>query len=136
MIPTVLFLESVDPAALRLLPDREYHVLLPGHPVPDYERVRAIVTRGKEQVDRELIDRCPNLRVVVRCGVGVNNIDVEYATTRGVQVLNVPGVNAATVAEHTIGLMLMLVRASAAGPQAHVADVVPSPGPREAGRDG
>ena len=110
MIPTVLFLESVDPSALQLLPTKEFHVLLPGQPVSDYLHIRAVVTRGKERVDRELIDRCPDLRVVVRCGVGVNNIDVDYATTRGVQVLNVPGINAPTVAEHTIGLMLLLVR--------------------------
>lgn len=110
MMTTVLFLESVDPAALRLIPDGEFHVLLPGASVSDYTQVQAIVTRGKERVDRQLIDRCPGLRVIVRCGVGVNNIDVDYATTQRVQVLNVPGVNAATVAEHTIGLLLLLVR--------------------------
>ncbi|WP_420459022.1 2-hydroxyacid dehydrogenase [Neolewinella sp.] len=110
MKPTVLFLESVDPAAYTLLPSEDYGVILPGVESVDYGAVNAIVTRGKGEVDRPLIDRCPALRVIVRCGVGVNNIDVDYATTHGVQVLNVPGVNAATVAEHTLGLMLMLVR--------------------------
>ncbi len=110
MIPTVLFLETVDPSALRSLPDTDYHVWLPGQTVTDYGRVQAIITRGKARVDRELIDRCPALRLIVRCGVGVNNINVTYATTRRVLVLNVPGINAATVAEHTIGLLLLLVR--------------------------
>ena len=110
MKPTILFLESVDPAAYTLLPPEEYTVISPGTEPSDHGDVAAIVTRGKGEVDRPLIDRCPALKVIVRCGVGVNNIDVDYATTRGIQVLNVPGVNAATVAEHTLGLMLMLVR--------------------------
>ena len=110
MKPTVLFLESVDPEALALLSLDTYTVVLPGVEPAGYGQVQAIVTRGKGEVDRALIDRCPALRVIVRCGVGVNNIAVDYATTRGIQVLNVPGVNAATVAEHTLGLMLMLVR--------------------------
>ena len=110
MKPTILFLESVDPVAYSLLPPEEYAVILPGAEPSDHGEVAAIVTRGKGAVDRPLIDRCPALKVIVRCGVGVNNIDVDYATTRGIQVLNVPGVNAATVAEHTLGLMLLSVR--------------------------
>ena len=110
MQATVLFLEPVDPAALPLLPDGKFLLIPPGATPTDYGQVRGIVTRGKGQVDRALIDRCPALEVVVRCGVGVNNIDVAYASQRGVRVLNVPGVNAATVAEHTLGLLLLLVR--------------------------
>ena len=110
MKPTVFFLEAVDPAALKLLPAGEFLLVPPGSTPVDYHRVRAIVTRGKGQVDRALIDRCPALEVIVRCGVGVNNIDVPHATERKIAVLNVPGVNAATVAEHTLGLMLLLVR--------------------------
>ncbi|CAH1002509.1 Hydroxypyruvate reductase [Neolewinella maritima] len=110
MKPTILFLESIDPAAMSLLAPAAYDIVLPGSPLADYSNVQAIVTRGKGRVDRALIDRCPALRVIARCGVGLDAIDVDYATTRGVQVVNVPGANAATVAEHTLGLMLMLVR--------------------------
>lgn len=110
MKPTIVFLEAVDPAALKLLPAGEFLLVPPGSTPVDYHQVRAIVTRGKGQVDRALIDRCPALEVIVRCGVGVNNIDVPHATERKIAVLNVPGVNAATVAEHTLGLMLLLVR--------------------------
>ncbi len=110
MKPTILFLEPIDPEALALLPLDQYTVVLPGVTNPDYSGVRAIITRGKEQVDRPLIDQCPQLEVVVRCGVGVNNIAVAYATNRHIAVFNVPGINAATVVEHTLGLMLMLVR--------------------------
>ncbi|WP_116125507.1 2-hydroxyacid dehydrogenase [Lewinella sp. IMCC34183] len=110
MKPVVLILEPVDERAYALLPSDRFAVVRPGTAPADYAAVRAIVTRGKEVVDRGLIDRCPGLRVIVRNGVGVNNIDVEHATERGIQVLNVPGLNAATVAEHTVGLMLLLVR--------------------------
>lgn len=94
---------------MELIAADDYRIGLPSQEM-DGTRVRALVVRGGVQVDRALIDRCPQLQVVARCGVGVNNIDVDYCTERGIQVLNVPGVNAATVAEHTIGLMLMLVR--------------------------
>ncbi|MBB4080503.1 phosphoglycerate dehydrogenase-like enzyme [Lewinella aquimaris] len=110
MKPVVYILESVDERALSRLPTDRFTIVMPGEEPEDFAAVRAIVVRGKEQVDRALIDRCPHLSVIVRNGVGVNNIDVDYATARGIQVLNVPGANADTVAEHTIGLMLMLVR--------------------------
>ncbi|NJB85882.1 phosphoglycerate dehydrogenase-like enzyme [Lewinella marina] len=106
----VYLLEPVDERALKELPTERFEVIPAGDHPADFTAVRAIVVRGKEQVDRALIDRCPGLKVIVRNGVGVNNIDVDYATQRGVQVLNVPGLNAATVAEHTLGLMLLLVR--------------------------
>ncbi|MEM1358628.1 MAG: hydroxyacid dehydrogenase [Bacteroidota bacterium] len=72
--------------------------------------IHAIVTRGKGDVSRELLDLCPQLQVIARCGVGLDNVDVAYATTRGVKVVNAPGSNADTVAEHTLGLMLSLQR--------------------------
>ncbi len=72
--------------------------------------IRAIVTRGKGKVDAELIQACPNLRVIARCGVGLDNVDVKAASGKGVPVINAPGSNAATVAEHTLALMLMLQR--------------------------
>lgn len=110
MKPVVLILEPVDERAYDILPSDRFAVVRPGNSPADFADVQAIVTRGKEEVDREFIDRCPRLRVIVRNGVGVNNIDVDYATERNIQVLNVPGLNAATVAEHTLGLMLLLVR--------------------------
>ncbi len=72
--------------------------------------IRAIITRGKGRVDRELLDACPQLEVIARVGVGLDNVDVAYATEMGVRVINLPGSNAATVAEHTFGLMLSLQR--------------------------
>ena len=74
------------------------------------QTIDAIVTRGKGQVDRSLIEACRGLKVIARCGVGLDNVDVQAATEHGVQVLNAPGSNAATIAEHTLALMLMLQR--------------------------
>jgi D-3-phosphoglycerate dehydrogenase len=105
----VHFLETVDTAAHRLMEEANMAYSLPNSN-PDRTCVRALILRGGVKLDRQKIDRYPKLEVIARCGVGVNNIDVDYCTERGIQVINAPGVNAATVAEHTIGLMLLLVR--------------------------
>lgn len=72
--------------------------------------IHAAITRGKGQIDQHLMDGCPDLEVVARCGVGLDNVDVAEATARKIRVVNAPGSNAATIAEHTLALMLMLMR--------------------------
>jgi len=70
----------------------------------------ALVVRSAVQVDDALMAQAPKLRVVGRAGVGVDNIDADAATRRGIVVMNTPGANAVAVAELTIGLMLALAR--------------------------
>lgn len=70
----------------------------------------AIMTRGKGRVTAALLDACGGVRVAARCGVGLDNVDVPAASARGVKVLNLPGCNAKTMAEHTIMLMLAVGR--------------------------
>jgi len=70
----------------------------------------ALVVRSAVQVDDRLMEHAPKLRVIGRAGVGVDNIDAEAATRRGIVVMNTPGANAVAVAELTIGLMLALAR--------------------------
>jgi D-3-phosphoglycerate dehydrogenase len=70
----------------------------------------ALVVRSAVQVDDALLEHAPKLRVIGRAGVGVDNIDAEAATRRGIVVMNTPGANAVAVAELTIGLMLALAR--------------------------
>jgi D-3-phosphoglycerate dehydrogenase / 2-oxoglutarate reductase len=70
----------------------------------------ALVVRSAVQADDELMAAAPKLRVIGRAGVGVDNIDAEAATKRGIIVMNTPGANAIAVAELTIGLMLALGR--------------------------
>jgi len=68
------------------------------------------VVRSAVQADDALMASAPKLRVIGRAGVGVDNIDAEAATRRGIVVMNTPGANAVAVAELTIGLMLALAR--------------------------
>jgi len=61
-------------------------------------------------VDGAVIDAAPHLKLVQKIGVGVNTIDLEHAKARGVAVCNMPGTNSAAVAEHTLALMLAVLR--------------------------
>jgi len=70
----------------------------------------ALVVRSATRVTAELLAAAPRLRVVGRAGAGVDNIDVEACTRRGILVMNTPGSNAVSVAEHTFALLLSLAR--------------------------
>ncbi|HLW79468.1 MAG TPA: phosphoglycerate dehydrogenase [Terriglobia bacterium] len=70
----------------------------------------ALVVRSGTRVTAELLERATRLRVVGRAGVGVDNVDLDAATARGVVVMNTPGGNAVSVAEHTMALILALAR--------------------------
>lgn len=70
----------------------------------------ALVVRSATKVTPELLEKALRLRVVGRAGVGVDNIDLEEATRRGVLVMSTPGGNAVSVAEHTFALLLALAR--------------------------
>ncbi|MFM7677815.1 MAG: NAD(P)-dependent oxidoreductase, partial [Roseiflexaceae bacterium] len=76
----------------------------------------ALVVRSATKVDTELLTAGGKLRVVGRAGTGVDNIDVESATRRGIVVVNAPASNSVAVAELAIGLLLSLARHL---PQAH-----------------
>jgi D-3-phosphoglycerate dehydrogenase len=76
----------------------------------------AILIRSATQVDGDLLAKADRLRVVARAGVGVDNVDVDAATRRGVVVANAPQSNVITAAEHTMALLLALARNV---PQAH-----------------
>jgi D-3-phosphoglycerate dehydrogenase len=69
-----------------------------------------LLVRSETKVTAELLALAPDLRVIGRAGIGVDNIDVEAATQRGIAVLNTPGGNTISAAEHTVGLLLALVR--------------------------
>lgn len=75
--------------------------------IGEYE---GIVVRSETKVTREVIESGRRLRVIGRAGVGVDNIDLEAATERGIVVVNAPLGNTISAAEHTIGLMLALSR--------------------------
>src|SRR5213080_920335 len=70
----------------------------------------ALIVRSETRVTAPLMARAPNLRVVARAGTGVDTIDVPAATRRGIAVMNTPGANTVSAAEHAMGLLLGLVR--------------------------
>ncbi len=81
--------------------------------IPDYD---ALVVRSETKVTKAVIEAADNLKVIGRAGVGVDNIDVEAATKKGIIVLNAPEGNTIAATEHTMAMMLALARNI---PQAH-----------------
>jgi D-3-phosphoglycerate dehydrogenase / 2-oxoglutarate reductase len=78
----------------------------------------ALIVRSATKVTADVLAAAPRLRVVGRAGVGVDNVDVEAATRRGIVVANAPESNVVSAAEHTLGLLVALARNI---PQAHAA---------------
>lgn len=75
--------------------------------IADYD---AIVVRSRTKVRAPLIDKATNLKLIVRGGVGLDNIDVEYARSKGIEVRNTPAASSNSVAELTIGYLFALAR--------------------------
>jgi D-3-phosphoglycerate dehydrogenase len=116
MSKNILLLETIADEAMGLLETASDMNILIGFDEAslqkqiNYHSVDAIITRGKGQVRSALMDQLPNLKVISRCGVGLDNVDVAAATKRNIKVVNAPNSNADTIAEHTIALLLMLQR--------------------------
>lgn len=109
----IVVAEKIAPAALELLRAQPGWVVA----TPDKETLAGelanadgLLVRSAVFVDGAMMDKAPNLRVIGRAGVGVDNIDLDAATKHGICVMNTPGGNAIAVAEHTLALMLALAR--------------------------
>jgi D-3-phosphoglycerate dehydrogenase len=93
-----------------------------GRPAADLARdladADALLVRSATKVTKDLIAAAPRLRVIGRAGTGVDNIDVTAASGRGILVVNAPGANSISVAEHAMALMLALARMVPAADQA------------------
>ena len=109
----VLVADAVDVAAIETLRAEDAFDVVVSNP-QEYERhlgtAMALIVRSAVKVTADVMERAPRLRVIGRAGVGVDNIDCEEATKRGIVVMNTPGGNATAVAEHTLALMLSLAR--------------------------
>ncbi|MEV7729419.1 hydroxyacid dehydrogenase [Streptomyces sp. NPDC087917] len=110
----VLMVDPIHPDALRDLRLRHQVAL---HPKPTPARLvslvrtaDALVLRAGVRVTEEVIAAAPRLRTVIRAGVGLDNIDLTAAARAGVEVRNVPGGSADSVAELALGLMLAVCR--------------------------
>jgi D-3-phosphoglycerate dehydrogenase len=119
----VLVCDPVSPKGIELLKQRpEFKVTVLKERLPEAELlplvadVQAMVVRSETKVTRNVIEAAPRLRVVGRAGVGVDNVDTEAATQRGIVVMNTPGGNTISTAELTFSMLMALARKI---PQAH-----------------
>jgi D-3-phosphoglycerate dehydrogenase / 2-oxoglutarate reductase len=111
----IVLAEKVSPATLAVFAaeagwEVKTHDQLPDGLAAALAEADALVVRSAVQVDDALMEHAPKLRVIGRAGVGVDNIDAEAATRRGIVVMNTPGANAVAVAELTLCLMIALAR--------------------------
>jgi len=111
----IVLAEKVSPATLAVFAAEPGWEVLTHDQLPDglpaaLADADALVVRSAVQADDALMAHAPKLRVIGRAGVGVDNIDADAATRRGIVVMNTPGANAVAVAELTLGLMLAMAR--------------------------
>src|SRR5215472_3919100 len=109
----IVVAEKVAPSALAVFKEQsDWVVAAPEKDALNGELAEAdaLLVRSAVFVDGAMMDKAPKLRVIGRAGVGVDNIDLDAATKRGICVMNTPGGNAIAVAEHTLALMLALAR--------------------------
>ncbi len=69
-----------------------------------------VIVNGFGNIDKTIIDGCPNLQLIQQTGIGIDNVDVSYCTSKSIFVANVPLANAVSVAEHTLFLILYLAK--------------------------
>jgi D-3-phosphoglycerate dehydrogenase len=112
----VLVIDTVSPDGIAYLGARGFHVDQISSKLPTddlYERIvdyEAIITRSSTPVTADFVARARKLRILGRAGVGVDNIDVDACSRHGVVVVNAPYGNVVSAAEHTVGMLLALVR--------------------------
>ena len=115
----VLVREQIAAAGIELLRDRfDVDVDSESDLAETIGRYDGIVIRSATKLTADVIARADNLKVIGRAGVGVDNVDVEAATRRGIVVANAPESTVVSAAEHTVGLLVALARNI---PQAHAA---------------
>src|SRR5438094_5703508 len=114
-MPRVLICDKLEPSGLHLLQqaglEADNRPGLKGDDLRDALRAAdGCIVRSGTRITAELLAEPGKLRAIARAGVGVDNIDVPAATRRGIVVMNTPGGNTVSAAEHTVALMLALAR--------------------------
>ena len=113
--PKVLISDKMDPNAARIFEERGCEVDVKPGMTPD--ELKAVIgeydglaIRSATKVTPEILDAATNLKVIGRAGIGVDNVDIPYASGKGVVVMNTPFGNSITTAEHAIAMIMALAR--------------------------
>src|SRR5271157_365964 len=108
----VIVADKISERGIELLRKTGWNIVQPTKEslLGELANAEALIVRSATRVTPELMDKAPHLRVVGRAGVGVDNIDLDEATKRGILVMSTPGGSSVSVAEHTFALLLSLVR--------------------------
>ena len=112
----VLVTEKLDAEAIRLLESSKNLDLKIKEKttaeslIDDIKNYDALILRTYTQITKEVLDSAKNLKLIVRAGVGLDNVDVDYAKSKGIEVRNTPRANFVSVAEHVFALSLSLLR--------------------------
>ena len=114
-MPKVLISDKLSPKAEKIFIERGIDVdvitgLDRGELIKIIDKYDGLAIRYSTKVTQKVLDAAKNLKVVGRAGIGVDNVDIPYATSKGVAVMNTPFGNAITTAEHAISLIMSLVR--------------------------
>ncbi|MEQ8411042.1 MAG: phosphoglycerate dehydrogenase [Erythrobacter sp.] len=113
--PKVLISDKMDSNAARIFEERGCDVdVKPGMSPDELKAVigdyHGLAIRSSTKVTPEILDAATNLKVIGRAGIGVDNVDIPYASGKGVVVMNTPFGNSITTAEHAIAMMMALAR--------------------------
>lgn len=110
----VLFLDSNHPAMLEMLTGKgivcdEDYVSPKSEILKKISVYDGVIIRSRFKIDKEFLDAAVNLKVIGRAGAGMENIDVEYATSKGILCVHAPEGNRVAVGEHALGMLLSLM---------------------------
>lgn len=113
--PKVLISDKMDPNAAKIFEERGCDVDVITGETPEQLIARigeydGLAIRSSTKVTKEVLDAATNLKVIGRAGIGVDNVDIPYASGKGVVVMNTPFGNSITTAEHAIAMMFALAR--------------------------
>ena len=115
--PRVLISDALSPAAVQIFKDRGIDVTFDPSLGKDKDKLAAVIKdydglaiRSASKATAKLLESAPNLKVIGRAGIGVDNVDIPAATAKGIIVMNTPFGNSITTAEHAIALMFALAR--------------------------
>jgi D-3-phosphoglycerate dehydrogenase len=114
-MPKVLISDKLSPDAVKVFEERGIEVdFKPGLSAEDLlaciDQYDGLAIRSATKITKDVLVRAENLRVIGRAGIGVDNVDVEAATQKGIVVMNTPFGNTTTTAEHAIAMMMALAR--------------------------